>query len=181
MTIYLTTTRTRMTPIKECDWPLFQRLHSEPEIIKLCFDAPDEQQLKEKFASRLPTWVPENEQWLCLVIRNALTEQPIGITGFALQHGIAEVGYLLLPEFYGKQFGTETLEKVIHWAHTQHQINQFSATVTEGNIASERVLEKCGFTLKNVIPDAYEIGGKRYADKIYSLQLQYDDLKTKHI
>lgn len=160
-----------MTPIKESDWPLFQRLHSDPEIIALCFNAPDEQQLKEKFASRLPDWGPDKEHWLCLVIRNALTAQPLGITGFALRHGIAEVGYLLLPEFYGRQLGTETLQAVIHWAHKQHQISQYSATVTEGNIASERVLEKCGFTLNNVIPDAYEIGGKRYADKIYSLQL----------
>ncbi|CAE6952495.1 GNAT family N-acetyltransferase [Vibrio sp. B1FLJ16] len=170
MSIYLTTTRTKMTPINECDWPLFQRLHTEPDIIALCFDAPDAQQLKEKFASRLPIWTPDDEQWLCLVIRDSITNQPIGITGFSLQNGVAEVGYLLLPEFHGKQLGTETLKAVINWAHIQHQIRQFSATVTEGNIASERVLEKCGFSLKRIIPDAYEISGKRYADKIYSLQ-----------
>ncbi len=176
MANYPSTVRTIMTPIKECDWSLFQRLHSDPNIISLCFDPPGEQQLKEKFSSRLKTWTPDSEHWLCLVIRDALTQQPIGITGFSLQHNIAEVGYLLLPKFYGKQLGTETLEAVIHWAHKQHQIRQFSAIVTEGNIASERVLEKCGFTLKRSIPNAYEIGGKRYADKIYTLQLGSVDL-----
>jgi RimJ/RimL family protein N-acetyltransferase len=59
---------------------------------------------------------------------------------------------------------------VIEWAFEQHKISQFSATVTEGNIGSERVLEKCGFTLTETIPEAYEIGGKKYADKLYSLQ-----------
>lgn len=171
MSIYLATTRTIMPPLEEGDWPLFQRLHTEPDIISLCFDAPDQQQLKDKFASRLPNWTPNSKHWLCLVIKDALTKQPIGITGFVLQQGVAEVGYLLLPEFYGKQLGTETLKAIVHWAHDQHQLSQFSAIVTEGNIASERVLEKCGFTLKRVIPDAYEIGGNRHDDKIYTLQM----------
>ncbi|MCF7480636.1 GNAT family N-acetyltransferase [Vibrio sp. J1-1] len=171
MSIHLTTPRTIMTPIGESDWALFHRLHTDRDIISLCFDAPNEVQLKEKFASRLPTWTTKSEHWLCLVIKDSVTKQPIGITGFIVQKGTAEVGYLLLPEFYGKQLGTETLETVISWAHTQHQINVFSATVTEGNIASERVLEKCGFTLMNVIPDAYEIRGVRFADKIYTLEI----------
>ncbi|MGP8308801.1 GNAT family N-acetyltransferase [Vibrio sp. YIC-376] len=171
MPIYLSTPRTVMTQIAEDDWGLFQRLHTDRDIISLCFDAPNEEQLKEKFASRLSIWTPESEHWLCFVIKDALSKQPIGITGFVLQNGTAEVGYLLLSEFHGKQLGTETLEAVIKWARTQHQLSQFSATVTEGNIASERVLEKCGFTLVKVIPDAYEIGGNRYADKIYALEI----------
>lgn len=171
MSILLSTPRTLMTQIGEDDWVLFQRFHTDNDIISLCFDAPNEEQLREKFASRLSIWTPESEHWLCLVIKDSATEQPIGITGFVLQNGTAEVGYLLLPEVYGQQLGTETLQAVIEWAHTQHRINLFSATVTEGNIASERVLEKCGFTLRHVIPEAYEIGGIRYADKIYALEI----------
>lgn len=171
MSIQLSTPRTIMTPIGENDWALFHRLHTERDIISLCFDAPNEEQLREKFALRLSTWTPKSKHWLCLVIKDSLTEQPIGITGFVVHNGAAEVGYLLLPEFHGKQLGTETLETVISWAHTQHQINVFSATVTEGNIASKRVLEKCGFVLVKVIPEAYEIGGIRFADKIYALEI----------
>lgn len=178
MTICLSTARTVMTPIEECDWLLFQRLHTEPDIITHCFDPPSEQALMDKFASRLKTWTPESDHWLCLMIKDSQTKRPIGITGFILQRGVAEVGYLLLPGFYGKQLATETLEPMIHWAHAQHQVQHFSATVTEGNDGSERVLEKCGFTLVNIIPDAYEIAGKRYADKIYSLQIHQCGLST---
>ncbi|MGR5217712.1 GNAT family N-acetyltransferase [Vibrio harveyi] len=166
----LTTPRLTLTPLQSQHWSLFQRLLCDPQIIALCFDPPTEADMRQKFESRLPIWTPQSEHWLCLVIYEKHSSQPIGITGFVLQNGIAEVGYLLLPEFYGKQFGTESLAGVIDWAFNQHNISEFSATVTEGNIGSERVLEKCGFKLTEIIPEAYEIGGEKYADRLYSLQ-----------
>ena len=166
----LTTPRLTLTPLQSQQWPLFQRSLCEPQIIAPCFDPPTEDEMRQKLESRLPVWTPQSEHWLCLVIYEKQSARPIGITGFVLQDGIAEVGYLLLPEFYGQQFGTESLTGVIEWAFEQHKISQFSATVTEGNIGSERVLEKCGFTLTETIPEAYEIGGKKYADKLYLLQ-----------
>ncbi len=166
----LTTTRLSLAPITHEHWSLYQRLCTDPQIIALCFDPPSEAELEQNFESRLPIWTPQSDHWLCLVIYEKKSAQPIGVTGFVLQDGKAEVGYLLLPEFYGQQYGTESLTAVLGWAQNEHQISHFSATVTEGNIGSERVLEKCGLTLEQVIPEAYEIGGKKYADKIYSRQ-----------
>ncbi|MCV6068803.1 GNAT family N-acetyltransferase, partial [Escherichia coli] len=95
-----------MGPIRAEDWALFQRLHIEPSVIALCFDKPDERVLRDKFESRLASWTPECDHWLCLTIFDANTQQPIGITGFVLEEDKAEVGYLLLPEVHGQQFGT---------------------------------------------------------------------------
>ncbi|YCO01265.1 GNAT family N-acetyltransferase [Vibrio sp. VNB-15] len=168
--MHLRTKRLSLTPLTREHWSLYQRLSLDPQIIALCFDPPSEAEIVQKFESRLPKWTRNSDHWLCLVIYELKTAQPIGITGFVLQEGKAEVGYLLLPEFYGQQYGTESLSAVIDWAQNEHQISHFSATVTEGNISSERVLEKCGFTLEKVIPEAYEISGKKYADRLYSLQ-----------
>ncbi|MGR5206901.1 GNAT family N-acetyltransferase [Vibrio sp. PNB23_22_7] len=170
LSLNITTHRTTLKPLTMDNWALYQRLHTDPHIITLCFDPPSDSDLMHKFESRLPAWTPQSDHWLCLVIYEKQTSQPIGITGFVLQEGKAEVGYLLLPEFYGQQYGTESLAAVIEWATNEHQISHFSATVTEGNIGSERVLEKCGFKLTETIPETYEIGGKKYADKLYSLQ-----------
>ncbi|GAB6262537.1 GNAT family N-acetyltransferase [Photobacterium sp. R1] len=156
-----------MTPITQADWSLFYALHVTPVVIEKCFDAPAEDELKTKFESRLNGWTPESDGWLTLVITEKQTHQKVGMTGFILKDGIAEVGYLFMPEYYGKGYGTESLRAVINWAEDECGLDAFQAVVTEGNIASERVLEKCGFTLQEKIPEAYEIGGKRYADHIY--------------
>ncbi|MBL4831090.1 MAG: GNAT family N-acetyltransferase [Aliivibrio sp.] len=161
------TTRLTMTPITQKDWPLFLQLHQEPEVISLCFDEMAVEVVKEKFETRLSPWNPDGDSWLCLVITDKLSGKAIGITGFTLIDGVAEVGYLLLPEFHGKQYGTESLSALLDWAVDTHQITNYKAVVTEGNIGSERVLIKCGFTLKNVVDNAYEIDGQWYADHHY--------------
>lgn len=161
------TDRLTMAQITNDDWPLFLRLNTDPSIISLCFDIPSESEIRAKFQSRLPLWNSQSNEWLCLVIREKNSAMAVGITGFFIDNSVAEVGYLLLPEFHGRQYGTESLSALIDRALALNEIVSFRAVVTEGNIASERVLQKCGFTLSQVIPQAYSIAGKRYDDRIY--------------
>ncbi|MDO6580226.1 GNAT family N-acetyltransferase [Photobacterium sp. 2_MG-2023] len=163
----LETQQLTLEPIAETDWPLFKALHTIPAVIEKCFDAPSDDELEKKFHARLQAWTPESGAWLTLVIKEKSSGGKVGITGFFVDQGIAEMGYLLMPEFYGKGYGTESLHAVIHWAEEKLGLNLFRAVVTEGNVASERVLEKCGFRLQKKIPEAYEIGGELYADHVY--------------
>ena len=161
------TARLEMTPLTQQDWPLFQRLHKTPDVIAQCFDEPTDAELQQKFQSRLQPWYKDASHWLCLVMRQLDTDKVIGVTGLGMAEGRAEVGYLLLPEFHGQGFGTESLKALITWAANTQHINRFKALVTEGNVASERVLQKAGFKLVAKEPDAHSIRGKRYADHIY--------------
>lgn len=163
----LTSARLDMTPLTQQDWLLFQQLHETPEVIAQCFDAPTETELKQKFASRLQPWHKDADHWLCLVMRLRDSGQAIGVTGMSMAEGRAEVGYLLLPAFYGQGLGTESLQALINWATSTQEISRFKALVTAGNLASERVLQKAGFKLVAKVPNAHSIGGKRYADHIY--------------
>ena len=163
----ITSARLDMTPLTEQDWPLFQQLHHTPEVIAQCFDVPTDAELQQKFQSRLRPWHKDADHWLCLVMRQLDTGEAIGVTGMGMSEGRAEVGYLLLPAFYGQGFGSESLQALIKWATNTQDISRFKALVTEGNLASERVLEKAGFKLVAKVPDAHSIGGKRYADHIY--------------
>ncbi|GAB2923059.1 GNAT family N-acetyltransferase [Rheinheimera gaetbuli] len=156
-----------MTPLTQQDWPLFQLLHKTPDVIAQCFDEPTDAELQQKFQSRLQPWHKDASHWLCLVMRHHDTGKAIGVTGMGMSEGRAVVGYLLLPEFHGQGFGTESLQALIQWAAVTPRINRFKAVVTVGNVASERVLQKAGFKLVAKEPDAHSIGGKRYADHIY--------------
>ena len=166
----ITTSYLTMAPLTAADWPLFQALHTEAAVIALCFDPPTKAELQEKFQQRLAPWHNAAEHWLCLTIILRETGQEIGVTGLCLTSGEAEVGYLLLPQFYGRGFGTESLAALVGWAKTTQGITKFKAVVTEGNIGSERVLEKVGFNLAAIVPDAHTIAGKRYVDHIYQLE-----------
>ncbi len=164
------TARLKMTQITDKDWELFESLHRDPAVISLCFDEPSTSEINEKFESRLSQWSKASENWLCITMTELETGEKIGVTGFHLVDGVADVGYLILPQYHGLGFGTESLRALINWAFNEHAITAFSAVVTEGNVGSEKVLTKSGFSLKEVIPNAYKIGGKLYADRIYCIE-----------
>lgn len=172
--IKIETDKLSMTQITESDWLLFERLNQDDEVIRYAFNKPSTEQIRERFDSRLPTWSWPSLHWLCLVIREKSTGQAIGVTGLCVseeQQNQAEVGYLLLPEFHGKGYGTESLIGLIDHVTHNYPIHTVNAIVTDGNIASCKVLEKAGFDLAEREIDAYEIGGKLYDDLIYRLHV----------
>lgn len=171
MSICITTRRLSMRQITAQDWPLFLRLHTEMSVIEKCFDQPSGDDIKAKFDSRLPRWSVTSGAWLCLVITDIDTDAAVGITGFDYDGRSAEVGSLLLPEYFGQGYATESLQGLIAWATRVHFITIFQGIVTEGNFASEKLLAKCGFKLNEVKPQAYRIGGILYADRIYKLNI----------
>ncbi|EHK5158175.1 GNAT family N-acetyltransferase [Vibrio parahaemolyticus] len=159
----IVTDRLKMTQITDKDWELFESLHRNPAVISLCFDEPSTIEIRERFESRLSLWTKGSGNWLCFTMTVLETGEKIGVTGFYLVDGVADVGYLILPQYHGLKFGTESLRALIKWAFNEHAIKAFSAVVTEGNVGSEKVLIKSGFSLKTVIPNAYKIGGKLIA------------------
>ena len=58
---------------------------------------------------------------------------------------VYEIGYNLNRNFWGKGYATEAAKAMIQWAHEQFDARDFTAFYAEENIASARVLEKCGF------------------------------------
>ncbi|MGE7991386.1 GNAT family N-acetyltransferase [Pseudomonas sp. NPDC089554] len=167
----LYTDRLYLRTLVESDWPLFLRLHREPETLRYTFDELPEHEVRRGFEHRLPAWTPASEHWLCLVVVDQASGQDLGVSGFRILHpGHAEVGCLLLPAFHGKGFGTESRRAIIDYA-TAIGLTSLESTVTDGNIASCRVLEKCGFTFERRVPQAYQLRGIWYDDLVYGLRL----------
>ncbi|KHA58989.1 acetyltransferase [Vibrio variabilis] len=163
-----------MRSIQESDWSLFERLHQDEEVIKYAFDKPSKEEIRARFNSRLPLWRWGSQHWLCLVIKDKATGNTVGVTGLChseTKTECVEVGYLLLPEFHGKGMGTESLLALVKYAKQHFPIETFNAIVTDGNIASCKVLEKVGFQLKEREPNAYTIGGIEYDDLIYRYEV----------
>ncbi|PBP91535.1 GNAT family N-acetyltransferase [Pseudomonas syringae] len=168
----LHTERLYLRTLLASDWPLFFRLHSEPETMRYVFGEIEEAQIRKGFDHRLPDWTPESDHWLWVVVTDTQNDAELGVSGFRiLSPGHAEVGCLLLPEHQGKGFGTESRRAIIDYA-TAIGLDSLESTVTDGNIASCKVLEKCGFTFERRVPQAYQIGDQWFDDLIYHLPLR---------
>ncbi|MBN3495195.1 GNAT family N-acetyltransferase [Vibrio neptunius] len=173
--IEIASPRLLMRQIKETDWPLFLRLHQEEDVIRYAFDQPELDDIRQRFESRLPVWQWGSAHWLCLVITDSVNQRAVGVTGLCIEDesdDSVEIGYLLLPEYHGKGIGTESLLALIkHIKQFFPTVKNINAIVTDGNVASCKVLEKAGFELMEREENAYQIGGKLYDDLIYRFHI----------
>ena len=82
--------------------------------------------------------------WL-IIIKN--TRIIIGSTDFKdvpNEHGEVEVGYGINSLFENKGYTAEAVTAMCGWALEQADISYVTAETEKGNIASQRVLQKCG-------------------------------------
>lgn len=61
--------------------------------------------------------------------------------------GEAEIGYMLLPRFWGKRYATEMVQCLIAYAGTLHSITRLIAIIDPENPGSKKVLTNQGFRL----------------------------------
>jgi len=81
----------------------------------------------------------------------------------------AEIGYLLHPDFQGRGLMTECLKAVISYGFNELKLHSIEANVNPNNLASIRVLEKCGFVREGYYKENYFYEGKFLDSAIYSI------------
>ncbi len=173
----LTTPRLTCSPITEAAWPFFLSLQQHPDVMRYVADARSEQQIREAFDSRLPPWTPGSAHWLCLLVCDRATNEPLGVTGYIhREDDCAEVGFLFAAAAQGKGYGQESLSALCDYAFGDGGIRKLTATVTAGNLASRNLLEKTGFILEGELREAYWLGGRWHNDWLFGLLHQeYDE------
>ncbi|MBQ6934288.1 MAG: GNAT family N-acetyltransferase [Clostridia bacterium] len=82
------------------------------------------------------------------------------INDTGIENGNVEIGYVIHPDHQNKGYATEALKAVIEKLFEQGYA-AVSAGIFEDNIASRRVLEKCGFVLIDKTEDI-EYQGKMH-------------------
>lgn len=77
----------------------------------------------------------------------------------------AELGYMLLPSYWGKGIGSEVAELLIEKAKKEKQLNKITAIIDPNNIASRKILIKNEFTSDKVC-EIYGLPGEILSMKI---------------
>lgn len=160
--------RLYLKQICEKDRIVFYSLVENTEVIKYCFSPLEENEKTALFNSRIEPWNCNSLHWLCLSIFHIATGEFIGVTGFKRVPNSEklECGFLFLPNFHGFGYATESLNTVIEYAQGLG-FTDFVANVTMGNIASVKVLEKCGFNNVVIEEGAVNINEQFYSNLVY--------------
>ena len=59
--------------------------------------------------------------------------------------GVPEIGYGIAEAYQGRGYATEAVKAALRWAFRQPGVTAVEAETEPGNLASQRVLAKCGF------------------------------------
>jgi len=80
------------------------------------------------------------------------------------------LGYGLTKlEYHGKGYATDAAKTILQYGFCHIGLERISSSTQENNISSQRVLEKCGFTLEGCERKAKYFAGKRHDRLIYGL------------
>ena len=168
--IELTTDRLYCRQIQPADWPFFLALYEDAQIMRFVSDRRTHAEIHDAFDARLPAWTPGSAHWLCLMVFDRATLQPLGVTGYIhREEDCAEVGFLFIPQAQGKGYGYESLRAVCDYAFQQGGIRRLVATVSVGNEASKRLLEKTGFIQEGELREAFWLNGRWQNDWLFGL------------
>jgi len=64
---------------------------------------------------------------------------------------MGSVGYRFDPEVWGRGYATEALRAAVEFIFTHTELDRLHATADVRNVASNRVLEKCGFVHEGTV------------------------------
>lgn len=78
-----------------------------------------------------------------------------GYHGWMKHHFKAEIGYELTPDYWGKGFMTEAIQRVTEFGFRDFGLNRIEAFVEPGNVNSRKVLEKAGFSEEGILKEHF--------------------------
>jgi RimJ/RimL family protein N-acetyltransferase len=87
--------------------------------------------------------------FLAYVVVSRADGRAIGDAGFhgpPNSAGEVEIGYALVPAARGAGLAGEAVELLVDWAQSQPEVRAVTARVDRGNVASERLLARLGFS-----------------------------------
>ena len=87
----------------------------------------------------------------------------IGTCGFAaidIPNSSAELGYVLNPEYRGKELAVEAAREVVRFGFETLGLHRIEARFMVGNEASQRVMEKLGMSPEGFARDSVFVKGK---------------------
>ena len=121
------------------------------------------QRLEKRFENR------EEIHWAILFKE---TNKLIGRTGLILidsVHEKAELGYVLINQFWNQGITTEATYPILQYALNEVGFNRVEARCRDNNVGSYKVMEKLGLSFEGILRKQLKIRGKFMDQRLYSI------------
>ncbi|WP_299806531.1 GNAT family N-acetyltransferase [uncultured Shewanella sp.] len=168
----LYTERLRLRTVTPSDWDNFLFTHSDEKLNEFVRKPQAESEIRQKFERVLENRQFCEGEWLLTIIEDAHTQDFFGFIGLQnsdAEMGQMQVGYMIHPSAHGRGYASESLQAIIDWACLSYKPHKFIAYCIEQNIASTKVLEKCGFKREGLLRENCKIGEQWFDDCVYGL------------
>lgn len=156
---------------KDDSKPIF-RLRSEPHVLKYIDMYPIQHlHQAEEFIEKNLDYFNKKEaiSWAIIEKKTGLFAGNFAFWRLQPEHCRCEIGYALLPEFWGKGYISETLKVMLDFGFNKFSLHSIEAQVNPVNHKSVRVLERAGFKREAYFKENYLFDGKYIDTAIYSL------------
>jgi RimJ/RimL family protein N-acetyltransferase len=154
----------QLRDVIESDIPIFFEQQLDPEATQM---AAFPSRGKDAFTAHWNKIMADDSVFIKTILFNG--EVAGNIVCFE-QLGEREVGYWLGKKYWGNGIATKALEEFLKYIETR----PLYAHVAKHNIASQRVLEKCGFTISGEDKFFSQILGKDIEEYILTLNASKD-------
>lgn len=144
---------------------------SNPEVIRyygVQFHSYDATQVQMEWFQQI-TREGSGEWWKIVDREKGTRLGAIGINNYQPQHRCCEIGYWLLPQFWGQGLMREVVPAVLDHLFVGRLMHRVSASVEGGNTASSSVLESAGFRFEGIQRECEYKGGRFVSLLWYSL------------
>jgi len=93
----------------------------------------------------------------------------INVSTFDRAFNFAEIAYIMAPKYWGQGLATEAVRRVVDFVLEEMRVHKIRAACFQGNIASKRVLEKCGFKQEGYLRDNVIIDGEFVDEYLWAI------------
>jgi len=150
----------------------FYTLRTHNDVLYYMDTAPLENLLAAEKMIRENHTMFQKKQGISWAIIQKMNDQLIGyflLWNLNYQHNRAEIGYALLPDFWGMEYMKETFETIFPFAFKSMGIHRLEANINPNNKRSEKLLVSFGFRKEAHIKEHYFFNGKYTDSLIYGL------------
>lgn len=167
----LETERLVLRAIGDDDLDVMVRLHADPIVLRFLGRAP---RTREEVAQRIAdeqAWVAAGEsiRWAMAPREGGPIVGTLGFWRWNQTHELAEIGFDLVPEAYGKGLMVEAAGPVLRYGFDAMGLHRVEANIDPANLASARVLEKLGFVREGTQRENWFYAGTYTDTGVYGL------------